>query len=128
MSNKIIQLNKSAIKDGLKELARGSMEETLNELLEKEAQELTQAAKYERTEARQGYRSGHDNRNLTTNSGDVTLKMPRQKGIPFHQRAEQESIRYIEAWRSRPLHGGTYPYVYVGGIYLRRNWGASLRT
>ena len=29
----------------------------------------------------------------------------------------------IEAWRNRPLQGGRYPYVYVDGIYLRRNWG-----
>ena len=38
---------------------RGSVEETLNELLEVEAEKLTQAARYERNEARQGYRSGH---------------------------------------------------------------------
>ena len=30
---------------------------------------------------------------------------------------------HIEDWRNRPLHGGRYPYVYVDGIYLRRNWG-----
>ena len=83
MSKKIIQLNEGAIKDELKELVRGSVEETLNDLLEKEAQELTQAARYERTEARQGYRSGHYDRNLTTTSRDVTLKMPRLKGISF---------------------------------------------
>ena len=29
----------------------------------------------------QGYRSGHYSRNLTTTSGDVTLKMPRLKGL-----------------------------------------------
>lgn len=69
MSKKIIQLNEGAIKDEWKELVRGSVEETLNNLLEKEAQELTKAAKYERTEARQGYRSGHYNRDLTTTSG-----------------------------------------------------------
>ena len=57
--------------------------ETLNELLEKEAESLTQAARYERSEARQGYRSGHCDRNLTTTSGDVTLHMPRLKGVPF---------------------------------------------
>lgn len=28
---------------------------------------------------------------------------------------------HIEDWRNRPLQGGRYPYVYVGGIYLRRN-------
>ena len=30
---------------------------------------------------------------------------------------------HIEDWRNRPLQGGRYPYVYVNGIYLRRNWG-----
>ena len=30
---------------------------------------------------------------------------------------------HIEDWRNRPLQGGRYPYVYVDGIYLRRNWG-----
>lgn len=28
----------------------------------------------------------------------------------------------IEEWRSRPL-SGLYPYVYLGGIYLKRSWG-----
>ena len=45
--------------------------------------QLTQAARYERNEQRQGYRSGHYSRNLTTTSGDVTLKVPKLKGISF---------------------------------------------
>ena len=76
MSNKIIQLNEGAIKQELKELVRHSVEETLIELLEQEAAELTNAGRYERTEGRQGYRSGHYDRNLTTTSGEVTIKMP----------------------------------------------------
>ena len=48
------------------------MEETLNELLEAEAKELIQAARYERSEQRRGYRSGHYGRNITTTS-DVAL-------------------------------------------------------
>lgn len=171
MSKEIIQLNERAIKDELKELVRGSVEETLNDLLEKEAQELTRAARYERTETRQGYRSGHYQRNLTTTSGEVKLNVPRLKGIPFetaiierYRRRESSveealiemylagvSVRrveditetlwgsrvspstiselnkkayvHIEEWRSRPLQGGKYPYVYVDGIYLKRNWG-----
>ena len=83
MSEKIVQLNEEVIKGQIKELVRGSVEETLNELLEKEAESLTQAARYERSEARQGYRSGHYDRNLTTTSGDVTLHMPRLKGMSF---------------------------------------------
>ena len=55
MSEKIVQLNEEVIKGEIKELVRGSVEETLNELLEKEAETLTQAARYERNEARQGY-------------------------------------------------------------------------
>ena len=56
MSEKIVQLNEEVIKGQIKELVRGSVEETLNELLEKEAESLTQAARYERSEARQGFR------------------------------------------------------------------------
>ena len=154
MSEKIVQLNEEIIKGQLKELVRGSVEETLNELLEKEAESLTQAARYERSEARQGYRSGHYDRNLTTTSGDVTLHMPRLKGVSFETaiieryRRRESSVEditealwgskvspatiselnkkayvHIEDWRNRPLQGGRYPYVYVDGIYLRRNWG-----
>lgn len=47
MSNKIIQLNEEIIKTELKELVRNSVEETLNNLLEQEAKDLTNAAKYE---------------------------------------------------------------------------------
>ena len=83
MSEKIVQLNEEVIKGQLKELVRGSVEETLNELLEAKAEKLTQAARYERNEQRQGYRSGHYSRNLTTTSGDVTLKVPKLKGISF---------------------------------------------
>ena len=71
MSEKMIHLNEEAIKGQIKELVRGSVEETLNELLEAEAEKLTQAARHERSEQRQGYRSGHY---LTTTSGDVTLR------------------------------------------------------
>lgn len=54
MSEKIVQLNEEVIKGQIKELVRGSVEETLNELLEAEAEKLTQAARYERSEERQG--------------------------------------------------------------------------
>lgn len=53
MSEKIVQLNEDVIKGQLKELVRGSVEETLNELLEAEAEKLTQAARCERNEQRQ---------------------------------------------------------------------------
>ena len=175
MSEKIIQLNEEAVKVELKELVRKSVEETLNELLDKEAEELTGAGKYERTESRQGYRSGHYSRKLTTTSGDVRLEVPKLKGVQFetaiierYRRREssveealiemylagvsvrrvedisealwgsrvsastisdlnQKAYVHIEEWRQRPLYG-KYPYVYVDGIYLKRNWGGEFEN
>ena len=54
MSEKIVQLNEERIKGQIKELVRGSVEEPLNELPEKEAESLTHVARYKRSEARQG--------------------------------------------------------------------------
>ena len=115
MSEKIVQLNEEIIKGQLKELVRGSVEETLNELLEREAESLTQAARYERSEARQGYRSGHYDRNLTTTSGDVTLHVPRLKGVSFetaiierYRRREssvEEALIVRCAWQAFPCAG-----------------------
>ena len=114
MSEKIVQLNEEVIKGQLKELVRGSVEETLNELLEAEAEKLTQAARYERNEQRQGYRSGHYNRNLTTTSGDVTLKMPKLKGISFE-------TAIIERYRRRESSvEEVLIEMYLAGVSVRR--------
>ena len=83
MSENIIQLNENIIKTELKGLVKQSVEDTLNQLLDQEADELTKAGKYKRTERRTGYRSGHYTRNLQTTSGNVTLKVPKLKGISF---------------------------------------------
>jgi len=77
-------------------LVRGSVEETLNELLEAKAEKLTQVARYEHNEQRQGYRSGHYNHNLTTTFGDVTLKVPKLKVISFE-------TAIIERYRRREI-------------------------
>ena len=82
MSNNIVQFNEEIIKGQIKELVRGSVEETLNELLEAEAQKLTQAARYERSEARQGYRSGHYDRNLPPPPGMSRSTCPVTRASP----------------------------------------------
>lgn len=45
MSKKIVQLNEEVIKGERKELMRNSVEETLNDLLDEEAEQLTNAAR-----------------------------------------------------------------------------------
>ena len=69
MSEKIVTLNEEVIKGQIKELVRGSVEETLNELLEAEAEKLTQAGRYERNEARQGYRLPYHDFHLQQDRG-----------------------------------------------------------
>ncbi len=111
MSEKIVQLNEEVIKGQIRELVRGSVEETLNE---QEAKKLTQAARYERSEARQGYRSGHYDRNLTTTSGDVTLHVPRLKGVSFE-------TAIIERYRRRESSvEEALIKMYLAGVSVRR--------
>ena len=94
-------------------MVRGSVEETLNELLEQEAEKLTQAARYERNEARQCYRSGNYDRNLTTTSGDVTLHVPRLKGVSFE-------TAIIERYRRRESSvEEALIEMYLAGVYTR---------
>ena len=113
MSEKTVQLNEEIIKGQLKELVRGSVEETLNELLEKEAESLTQAARYERSEVRQGYRSGHYDRNLTTTSGDVTLHMPRLKDVSFETAIIERRPRL---WR-RTMRSRTHQQLHHQSVF-----------
>ena len=39
-----------------------------------------------------------------------------------------ESAIRIEEWRNRPLQGGKYPYTYVDGVCLKRNWGGEFEN
>ena len=114
MSERIVQLNEEIIKGKNKELVRSSVEETRNELLEKETGSLTQAARYERSKVCQGYRSDHYDRNLTTASGDVTLHMPRLKGVSFE-------TAIIERYRRRESSvEEALIEMYLAGVSVRR--------
>ena len=50
MSKKMIHIYEKAIKGQARELVRGSVEETLNELLKATAEKLAQAVQYKRSE------------------------------------------------------------------------------
>jgi len=62
---------------------RETVEQTLNKLLEHEAENLLKAKPYERSVARDGHRSGSYTRNFESKSGKVKLKIPKLKGIQF---------------------------------------------
>ena len=52
-------------------------------MLDEEADQLVGAGPYERTDERAAYRAGYYERGFTTTSGQVTLKMPKLKGMRF---------------------------------------------
>jgi len=174
-AKQIVQVDEGEVRTQLKDLVRGSVEETLNGLLDAEASRLCQAERYERNPERADTRAGSYERKLQTQAGEVTLKVPKLRTIPFeteiirrYQRRESSveealmemylagvSVRRveditealwgtrvspstvselnqkiygkIEEWRNRPITG-SYPYVYLDGLWLKRSWGGEVRN
>ena len=65
----IVQLNEAEIKTQLGEMVRKTVEDTLNAMLDEEADKITQAHRYERSENRADTRAGHYTRKLVTKAG-----------------------------------------------------------
>jgi transposase-like protein len=68
-----IEVNQEQIQGHLNELVRQSVEETLNGLLDAEADRLCQAKRYERVADRADTRAGHYERGLQTQAGEAAL-------------------------------------------------------
>jgi len=100
----VIRIDDERIQDHLGKIVRGSVEDTLNALLDAEADRLVGAGRYERTEARRDIRSGSYQRKLQTRAGEVSLKVPKLR----HQTFE---TAIIERYRRREssVEGSTGP-------------------
>ena len=72
-----------AIQDHLGELVRGTVEETLNAMLDAEADALCGAQRYERSPDRVDTRAGSYKRSLHTKAGEVKLKVPKLRRQTF---------------------------------------------
>lgn len=127
MPEPIVTLNEESLRSDLRELVRKTVEDTLNGLLEAEADELVGAERYERTAEREAYRAGHYDRGLTTSSGEVTIHMPKLKGARFTTAA-------IERYRRRETSvEEAMIEMYPAGVSTRRIedvseilWGSSV--
>ena len=114
MPDNIIQINKELIHTELKDLVKNSVEETLNAMLDAEADKPVPAARYARDEERQWYRAGHYDRNFSTTAGDVKLKMPKLKGVAFE-------TAIIERYRRRETSvEEALIEMYLAGVSVRR--------
>ena len=79
----VISIDDERIKSHLDRVVRGTVEETLNALLDAEADRLCNARRYERSEARRDTRAGHYERNLHTKAGEVRLRVPKLRQQTF---------------------------------------------
>lgn len=127
MPEPIVTLNEESLKSDLRELVRKTVEDTLNGLLDEEAGDLVGAERYERAAGREAYRAGHYDRSLATTSGEVTLRMPKLKGMRF-------TTAIIERYRRRETSvEEAMIEMYLAGVSTRRIedvseilWGSSV--
>lgn len=127
MPDPIVSLNEESLRADLGELVRKTVEDTLNGLLEEEAGDLVGAERYERTADREAYRAGHYERKLTTTSGEVTVRMPRLKGMRFTtaiiERCRRRETSVEEAMIETCLAGVSARRIEDAGEIL---WGPSV--
>lgn len=111
---RIIQIDEALVKRELGEVVRDTVEETLNRMLDAEADELCHATRYERSEKRKDTRAGHYERNLETKAGKVRLKIPKLRTIPFES-------AIIERYKRRECSvEEALVEMYLAGVSVRR--------
>ena len=111
---KIIQVDEEGVKKHLKEIVKGTVQETLNTLLDEEADRLCNARRYERSEARRDRRAGHYPRTLHTSAGTVEVKVPKLRTLPFE-------TAIIERYRRRETSvEEALVEMYLAGVSVRR--------
>ena len=99
--SQIIQIDEAKVSGHLNDLVRKTVQETLNEMLDAEAQALCNAERYERSEARKDCRAGFYPRKLQTQAGEVELKVPKLRQTKF-ETAIIERYRRRCTWRACP--------------------------
>jgi putative transposase len=112
--SEVIKIDEGKVRQHVEEVVRQSVEETLNGLLESEADELCGARRYERSPERLDTRAGHYERKLQTKAGEVALKVPRLRNMPFE-------TQIIERYRRRESSiEEAMIEMYLAGVSVRR--------
>lgn len=114
LSGSIVQIDQEQVRGHVDAVVRRSVEETLNGLLEAEADQLCGAKRYERSPDRVDTRAGSYDRQLQTKAGQVTLKVPRLRSLPFE-------TPIIERYRRRESSvEEALMEMYLAGVSVRR--------
>ena len=110
----VIAINEGLIRDHLDRVVVQTVEETLNALLDAEADELCGAKRYEHSANRVDTRAGSYERQLQTKAGEVTLKVPKLRKLPFES-------AIIERYKRREISvEEALVEMYLAGVSVRR--------
>jgi putative transposase len=110
----VIKINEAQIQNHLGQMVRSTVEETLNAMLDAEADHLCHAHRYEHTDARTDQRAGHYKRTLHTKAGEVALKIPKLRQAKFE-------TAIIERYRRRESSvEEALMEMYLAGVSVRR--------
>jgi putative transposase len=110
----VIRIAEGKIRSHVDQVVRETVEQTLNGLLQAEADELCGAKRYARSPERLDTRAGHYDRRLHTQAGEVTLSVPRLRNLPFE-------TEIIERYRRRESSvEEALVEMYLAGVSVRR--------
>ena len=109
-----IKINEKEIGDHLNQLVRQSVEDTLNSLLDAEADAICNAVRYQRSPDRLDTRAGSYKRKLLTSTGEVELTVPRLRSLPF----ETQIIKRYQTKQSSVEEA--LIEMYLAGVSVRR--------
>jgi transposase-like protein len=110
----IIQINQQSVRDHVDKMVLQTVEETLNALLDAEADKLCKAKRYEHNDARKDTRAGSYERKLHTKAGEVSLKVPKLRTLPFE-------TAIIERYKRRECSvEEALIEMYLAGVSVRR--------
>jgi transposase-like protein len=112
--NNVIKIDEAQIQSHLGQMVRSTVEQTLNDMLNTEADQLCNARRYEHTEARKDQRAGHYKRKLHTKAGEVELKIPKLRMAKFE-------TAIIERYKRRESSvEEALMEMYLAGVSVRR--------
>jgi transposase-like protein len=113
-TGQIIRIEQEQLTRHLDQVVRGTVEETLNALLDAEADQLCQAGRYEHSKKRKDIRAGHYTRKLDTKAGQVELRVPKLRTLGFE-------TAIIERYRRRESSvEEALIEMYLAGVSVRR--------
>ncbi len=89
------------LRQNIQDLLRRRVLEAVQTVLEEELSEALGTGRYERSEARQGYRNGHDTRRITTQVGTQELEVPRGRIVEGDNRSREFRSEILPRYQRR---------------------------